>query len=744
MNDPQRRLTALLNNPFPEVPGVTVGTGDERRVTVETRAVKEARKFVDSYIQSGGGRILGIVGDYGAGKSHLAGQVIQKLHEDDPGALISVLRARSEDTLCSLYVRIFEHGHARREDGGLSTAIRMLDVQRRVAEIRDETAPVIPADDQLADVPDVSDDLGLLRALQDGLLAIVQDQEFASGLSLLLHHDPAIVSNAWSWLRGGPVTSDLAKRGVREQIDNESRARTAMLVLARLINRVEGRFALVMDDIEMLGGDDARFRLASVLNLLIDWAGESGSLLVLSSVARPWQDLPSGVRQRVGQEIRPSPFTKAEIARYPRLVYQHHHTVDGPRFVKSATDRLHDITGGSPRQVVRACYQLFRRAIGGQITDSLTEQVCGEIFVRTPPSVVAGQIIDQCALLGLHASSTLRPSGGPGRVRIPVGNDGAEILIVIGESVVNATATALLIRLSSECGDGAGGLPPGDRAAVLVCTGPVAESQGSRLRDAFTAVLRSDRDDFLPSISVLISNLVAQLDKQAEAGVLHEMRDDLRSLRAQQAAEHGYLRQLAGNRDQEEQRLREVIREEARRAYLRLPAGADTLDFGTKLPELQGIFDDALSPIREALERVEQLWRAMYLSREPTRLIDRSQAPGGRAALPSDLTPEPMIRSLGVLAALDSSLRGFGLAVIGLIRDGAETPAARAQMTYQCTSFDKTAEALVAYIPVLGEDANSAVYRVLGIDRAGILARLKGLGAAVFDEVYKRDFFGSK
>jgi hypothetical protein len=100
-----------------------------------------------------------------------------------------------------------------------------------------------------------------------------------------------------------------------------------------------------------------------------------------------------------------------------------------------------------------------------------------------------------------------------------------------------------------------------------------------------------------------------------------------------------------------------------------------------------------------------------------------------------------MIRSLGVLTALDSSLRGFGNAVIGsLQQEQAEGRSARTSLNHQCSRFDQAVDDLGLLMPSSDGEASSVVDRVLGVDLGRILSTLKGLGARVYDEVYKRDF----
>jgi hypothetical protein len=705
--------------------------------------MNEVHEFVDGHRRQGGGRMLAIVGTYGAGKSHLASQVVRQWSDAEGGPLACVVRLRPQDTVYDIYLRIFEYGHTSEADTQPGGGIKMVDVHRRVAEIyadlkrelafRDVPPGAVPPGRSW---PVMSGDLELLRALQDRLLAIVGDREFACGLSLLLHADHDIVGQAWAWLRGGPVTTDLDRRGVTVPIENEERAKVAMLALARLLNRSAGRFALVVDDVEQLGDyADTRHRMAAVLGDLARWTADSGALLVVAVLARTWQRVPEGVLQRVGRIIRPDPFSTADIASYVDAVYSENPDASRPPFQPAAIERLHDITGGSPRQVVDACYHAAERVGGSeQVTASLIERVSVDIFAHTPPGVVAADISGVCAALGQRAVERPVPGRAAARLWVPADANGAGIMIVISGPVVTSAAATRLIRLAGKSGGTAG------TEAVLVCAGPLAGSLDGRLRNAFSSVLRADDDDFLSDVSVLIGSLTSSLGKQAEVAVLHELRDELHRL---QVRDYQLGRDLAKLREEQEQRLRVVIREEARRSNLRLP-GADALDFGDRLPGLQALFDEALSPIRAALERVEQLWRSMFMSPEPTRLVDRSRAPGARGALPSDLTRESMVPSLGVLMTLDNLLRGFGHAVIGHIQAGEdhiqveeeELKRARKALVDLCGRLDQTIEDVIRLIPAADDATSAAVYRVLGLDRGLLLARLTRLGSRTYDEIY--------
>jgi hypothetical protein len=712
-------------------------------VTVETDAVRAVRGFVDDHLKYGGGRMLAIVGDYGIGKSHLASLVIWQLMSEQPAALACVVQAQRGDTLADLYQRIFRRGHAREADALPGGGLHMVEARRRVEEIcaglehelgfRDES----PGADSEPHVPAVSGDLELLGALQDRLLADTGDSELACGLSLLLHADQDIADNAWGWLSGGPVTRDLARRGVVLPIGNEPRALVAMLGLARLLNRPKSPFALIVDEVDQLGRDaDARYRPAAVLSQLATWAADSGALLVVAVSAKTWERLPEGVLQRVGQVVRPGSFSPREITEYVHLMYKNRLAAYRPPFAPSAIKRLHDITGGSPRHVVDACYHAVKESGGsGRIMPSLIARVSGEIFMHVSPDAVAGDITRVCTTLGERAISRPVHGGGTARLWIPAGAEGEGITVLVGGPVVTAASAAALIRLAGDPA-GAAGAP-----AILVCAGPLAGSLDERLRDVFKAVLRADDDDFLPDISVLIGNLVRRPGQQAELGVMQEIRDELRRLQAR-----GYQqdREQAGQQDQDEQRLRDVIRQETRRAYLRLPGSADALDFGDELPGLQAVFDGALLPIRTALDQAEQLWRSMFASPAPTWLIDRSKAPGARGALPADLTPGPLISALGVLLTLDNALRGLGHAVLKHIHDRRDHPQAseekqrraRSALLDLCTRLNETVKQVAGRFPDAADDPTGAVSRVLEIDRGPLLARLRDVGGRVYNEVY--------
>jgi hypothetical protein len=736
------RRPAFRQNPFPNLPEVTAGLDAAQRVTVRTDAVQAVRKFVDDHLRYGVGRMLAIVGDYGIGKSHLASLVIWQLMSEQPAALPCVVQAQRGDTVAGLYQRIFRPGHAREADALPGGGLQMLEVRRRVEEICTDLEYELGLRDTDSGrpVPTVSGDLELLGALQDRLLAVTGDGELAAGLSLLLHADQDIADNAWGWLSGGPVTRDLHRRGVLLPIGSEPRALVAMLGLARLLNRPKSPFALIVDEVDQLGRDaDARYRPAAVLGQLATWAADSGTLLVVAVSAKTWDRLPEGVLQRAGDVVRPGPWSPQDIAEYVRLVYRDNPFASRPPFAQSAISRLHDITGGSPRQVVDACYHAVKESGGRErITAPLIARVSGEIFMHTSPGAVAEDITRVCTTLGERAISCPARSGNVARLWIPVGTEGAEgtgITIVVSGPVVTPAAAAALIRLARESAGAA------ESPAILVCAGPLAGSLDARLRDAFKAVLRAAADDFLPDLSVLIGNLVSMSAKQAEVGILQEVRDELRRLRAR---EYQQGRDQAGQPNQDEQRLREVIRQETRRAYLRSPSGADDLDFGDELPRLQAVFDGALDPIRVALDRAEQLWRSLFASPSPTLLIDRSRAPGARGALPADLTPEPMISALGVLVSLDSALRGLGHAVLDHIHDRYDHPQASEQeqgrarrgLLDLCTRLDQTVEQVAGRFPDTGDDPSGPIRRALGIDRGPLLALLRGLGGRVYLEVY--------
>jgi hypothetical protein len=274
---------------------------------------------------------------------------------------------------------------------------------------------------------------------------------------------------------------------------------------------------------------------------------------------------------------------------------------------------------------------------------------------------------------------------------------------------------------------------------VLVFVGQLAKSQRAKVHDAFTQVLRWDQDGFWDDLRALLGNLVSTLGAQVESRLLHELRDDVRDLRSYQAEDRELLAKLA-HLAQDEHRLRIMIREETHRAYLRSPNNAEALNFGEEYPGIQRDFDGAVSAIREALALAERHWRSIFEPEEPTRGIDRSSAPGNRRSVPSDLTQDPVIRAMGVLASLDYSLDGFGRAIAGFLALKTEERPPRHWLGHQCGRFDQSVEDLITLIPSLDEDSNHTVHRVLGVVRGDISSRVQGFGAFVYDEIYDADF----
>lgn len=752
MSDLRRDTSTRPENPFPRIPEVAAGQGAQPEVTIATRAVQMAREFVDDHVRTGaGGRSLAIVGDYGTGKSHLASEVIRKLHEADPGAVICVVRARSDETVHNIYQRIFDQYQARTDNCTIAIGLHRTDIRRRIttifAEIERERRANVEASESFATVntpaaavltrpdgstlaSDLGEDIELTRALQDRLCDITEDRELGDGLSLLMHNDSEIADNAWNWLRGGPVTSDIAKRGVAEPIENDPRALAALHALSLLFNRTGTRFALAIDDIERIGGrnGNAYHIVDATLNPLLRWTADSRSLLIISGLAAAWQELPDGVRQRVSKVISQDSFSRDQITSYQREAYAKS-KITNPKFTSGAFDRLLDISAGSPRKVVDICYNAYQEVPDGRsITGPVIERaslMSGAFSLEN----IAARIRDFCVRLG-HQVVPEHPIGDAiAPLWVAAGSGDAGCAIVVSESIVNTAAANRVARL----GDALKG--PSSRMVLLVFAGQLAQSQRTKVDHAFTQVLRWDQDGFLDEMRAVLGKLGSQADSE----ILHQLRDDVHSLQSFQADDHESLAKLAEAQD--EQRVRAMIREETRRAYLRSPASSDVPVFGEGYEELQRVYDGAVSMIREALGNAGRHWMSIFEPHDPEKGIDRARAPGDRAPLPADLTQMPILQTMGVLSSLDCSLDGFGLAVCGVLALDPKRKAARRQwLGYQCDQFDQSVEDMIRAIPTSHEDPDRIVLRVLGVDRAGISAKLKGLGGIAFDTVFPVGF----
>ncbi len=759
MSARQSSSRVIRNNPFPEVPEVTLGLRRTPDVTIETKAVREADAFIREYLNADDGRSLAIVGDYGVGKSHLAAHAINRIALQKTSATICVIRAEFSFTLVDVYKNLFNQN---RPAGGRDTSdlgLRRADLVRRIRDIYSEMAQERRLETRLhqrygprEEPPEerpawpggaaLADDVELTQALQARLSEITQDREFADGLSLLLHNDGEISGHAWEWLCGGPVTPHLEKRGVISQIVG-GRALVGLQALARLFTEDMLRFVLVIDDIERLSGKQGDSGdLDVAVSSLVGWAAESRSLLIFAIMDRPWNKLSEGVRQRVGRIIRPAPLTEANIISYQQESYllkrRRFSAGDIPdnehvEFASGAFAKIRDITWGAPRKVVKICYDAYDHANrDGKITPAVIERVTAGL-VGSPPT---GEIYTQVRDFFAGQGHTVRRDHEVDGIRVPLWisatSDDTGCAVLVAESLLNSAAAAKVIRLGSAL------LGPADRPTrnglVLVLSGIIAESQEPKVRRIFPHAVQWGRDTFWDELQAMVSNLIASANDRTGADLLQALQIAVGSLRSSQAEDNRILRQLVEAQD--ETRVRRLIREETHRAYLRSPGDAEPLSFGG-LEDIQDYFDDAVSTVREALERVKRLWQSVFQSQQPARAIDRANAPGSRQATPDDLARGAIVRTIGVLTTLEDSLDSFGRSIIRFQRlSQSGRDAGRGDFYSQCNKFDKTAEILAAAIPAGDEDPDNMVFRVLGIDRVTIFGRIRSLGSMAFDSVH--------
>lgn len=759
-------MTGHGRNPFSNVPEVRLGGNTRPVVSIETKAVRQVRDATLEYLGARGsdssrpegtGRVLVVVGDYGSGKSHLAAEVIHCVSDSSERAVVLTLYAEVGDTALDLYRRVFQRDGATRSRtlGGSDAtggALLLNDVVACVEECRKAIRRQLDRCDNLdIESPDTWSsppsprgtgdfDIELITGLHEQLATITGDTELAHGLVLLLHSDQRISGSAWDWFRGGQPTRELADRGVSQPIADDARALAAARALAMLFGHCGQQFILVIDELQNLrgGADDSPNALAMVVNPLLAWAAATGAFLVLCGLSDFWRALPESVHQRAGKVVRPTPLSVDNIAEY---IQEAQLMVNGKRqlepFTKTSVKYLRDITSGHPRKTIALCHHAYRMVQGADTIKAVhLREASRELSGPDTAEDVIAEIIALCAQLGLPAVRKSPPAEGGGmtdHVWVSARGHDQGCAVVVTDPVLDDTDARSLVEAARRL---RGTSQQSRHPIIAVVIGLMAGVVVKDIRRAYDHVFIWDRDHFARDLTAIIDGLSseeAEHDPAAGSQLLAQLYARLNQIAGQRESDHELLGKLADAQD--EHRLRRIVREETRRSYLLESESEELMQF--PLDPLNELFDDRLRLIRDTIHRADRRWRSVFASGE---LINRIDAPGGRPMLIEDMAAEEVIRTLGVLAALEKALQGFGWGLIGLLNsDGEHGKDTRRELRGQCDRFNNVVDLLIRHVPATENDLYRATNRILETDKKIIRQHLSRFGSVVFDTIYEED-----
>lgn len=363
-------------NPYSPTAVARVSEVGQGLPTVSTRAVEEAFRYLDAFLAQAvppervglSGRLLTVVGEYGTGKSHLAAALLHRARRSGDSAVRTLyVEAPQFGSLIDLYKRFV--GRLDRED--------IVDLLRDYySEVVADGLSHVPHAQQIADdlrrhviePQAVVDDLGLpesvlLPQLQDRLIEATGDDDLGTAMTLLLDERTAV--QAWDWLIGNRSDGFVTEHGLSKYIDSSAAAMSAIIALLNLHGRSGRRFVVVLDELDRVL-DPADQRDAGVVGQfrnLLTAVEESGAFLIITGLVEITPQLQGDVLQRMGHAVRMTPLTGQEAR---ELIEQSHLAARGDSdiapFLDDAVQYLVDMTHGVPRQLIKLCHHLYRRA----------------------------------------------------------------------------------------------------------------------------------------------------------------------------------------------------------------------------------------------------------------------------------------------------------------------------------------------------------------------------------------------
>ncbi|PRY37831.1 hypothetical protein [Umezawaea tangerina] len=352
---------------------------DREPITIETTAFRKAFAQLSRYLaarpsvpaENGrNGKVVAIVGDYGAGKTHLGVELQLRAETILRDKTQSVYVEANADGFLGIYLEFIGRlglpgVRSRVEDyyadivaDKLHEADFGADLVRRVRAKEDDAATAV-ANFGLVEST-------LLIQAQDELKSACEHTGFGIALPLLLRKgfDEAV----WSWLCGAPPGESLRDRGIHAVIDNEVSAMEALGAFALLYGRKQRKFVLVVDELEktLPTGDARQDQVMNALRKLFETIGAADAMLVLIGLPEFLQSLTRAVRDRLAEEIGMSALVPTDVADFIMTAQALRF---GDRrlapFTAESVQQLVAVTAGNPRKIRRHCHQLYDE-IGGE------------------------------------------------------------------------------------------------------------------------------------------------------------------------------------------------------------------------------------------------------------------------------------------------------------------------------------------------------------------------------------------
>lgn len=662
-------------NPFPSLAVASIWDAQPEVLTIETAAVREVRRFADRYLRAarpgnggyrtgellaGTGKVCVIEGDYGTGKTHLAGELLSRVEAARAGGgpdTRTFYRVASGGSFLTLYAGLMEHDITQ---GEVIARVREMYADIVAEALRDrpyteEMVARLERDD--ADPQLVIDRYGLKEGalreeLRRRLGAVTRDETFSRALMLMLQ--PELQPLAWDWLVGAPPGAVLAERGVAKPIQTDVRALEALGVVARLYGERNRRFVLVIDEVERLAArwDGAATATAEAFRKLIEVFHAAGALLVVCGLPDVFDMLPD--RSRFDAVVRPSSLTVGDVQWYIEKAKER---TLGKRelapFSRESVDYIVHLTRGLARDVMRICYYAYEDATetGREITPARIRMVARYRIPNNDVERVRDDIEELLVEQGWPADRHRALGGAPEAVAdfwIPLGDEGNGCAVLVSDSVLEDEQAR---RIEDQV---AALRSAGSDQVILVIGGYLAGGQQPSLSDSLSEGslivyhARTFGREFVTAVGAARDQIVgvtpgAWRDRPASEE-FRLLREELNRLVRQQASTLHTMQELAV---QTEDRLDALQRSVA--AIQSVPGRT-----GGPRQELSGELAVLFGRARQSLDGYGDLRRFVDGTIEAA-----AQQPGERFARTHQLREGDTFTRIGISAFLSDLLDGF-------------------------------------------------------------------------------------
>jgi hypothetical protein len=222
------------------------------------------------------------------------------------------------------------------------------------------------------------DRAGLMSALHDRLLALQVPNAVA--LTFMQIDDPVAGDDAYRWLLGYPVPhgsplGDVQPLGRTDSAasgyaDRDLASIDALEIVAALHSIAGVPLVVLIDQLEVMFRTPDRMRvetLSSLLKKLIEQLGRQQALLFIAGTDDVWEKVPRDVppRLRRREPLLVGGLTALETGLLLDAYLQTpSNRALAPHVVSHVAERIHELSGGTPREIVRIAHHVWQKTGG--------------------------------------------------------------------------------------------------------------------------------------------------------------------------------------------------------------------------------------------------------------------------------------------------------------------------------------------------------------------------------------------